>query len=287
MHRDGDDRRRDPRDRTRLATTTTFIFTRPTALFAEGDFSPPSPSAATHNRTDLVMAERDGHDTIVVGRRNLRDAGQRPLGPVAARASPAPPATSWWWREATPARRRQHGDRVRARVVRHGRAVPAMGRDRPGMRILTSPATTLSRPDLIATRAITVQALRRPRSGPGSPSSGRAGAASTLRRLENLVGCDIHSADRDRPRVAGHRVGDEVKLASRGGAGRDRARAGTIPGAARWGADGHRPAPYDFTWAFVLRDAPDGTTRLLVRDATPTPGRGPGSWSSPSRRSAS
>jgi hypothetical protein len=26
------------------------------------------------------------------------------------------------------------------------------------------------------------------------------------------------------------------------------------------------PPPYDFTWAFVLREQPDGTTRLLVRE---------------------
>jgi hypothetical protein len=26
------------------------------------------------------------------------------------------------------------------------------------------------------------------------------------------------------------------------------------------------PAPYDFTWAFVVREQPDGTTRLLVRE---------------------
>jgi nucleotide-binding universal stress UspA family protein len=32
-----------------------------------------------------VAAERDGYDTIVVGRRNLRDAGQLLLGSVAAR----------------------------------------------------------------------------------------------------------------------------------------------------------------------------------------------------------
>jgi hypothetical protein len=29
---------------------------------------------------------------------------------------------------------------------------------------------------------------------------------------------------------------------------------------------GHVPPPYDFTWAFVLRELPDGTTRLLVRE---------------------
>jgi hypothetical protein len=29
---------------------------------------------------------------------------------------------------------------------------------------------------------------------------------------------------------------------------------------------GDTPPPYDFTWAFVVRDRPDGTTRLLVRE---------------------
>jgi hypothetical protein len=29
---------------------------------------------------------------------------------------------------------------------------------------------------------------------------------------------------------------------------------------------GNTPPPYDFTWAFVLQDRPDGTTRLLVRE---------------------
>jgi hypothetical protein len=29
---------------------------------------------------------------------------------------------------------------------------------------------------------------------------------------------------------------------------------------------GKRAAPYDFTWAFTLREEPDETTRLLVRE---------------------
>jgi hypothetical protein len=29
---------------------------------------------------------------------------------------------------------------------------------------------------------------------------------------------------------------------------------------------GKTPAPYDFTWAFVLRDQANGTTRLVVRE---------------------
>jgi hypothetical protein len=29
---------------------------------------------------------------------------------------------------------------------------------------------------------------------------------------------------------------------------------------------GDSAPPYDFTWAFVLKDEPDGSTRLLVRE---------------------
>jgi hypothetical protein len=29
---------------------------------------------------------------------------------------------------------------------------------------------------------------------------------------------------------------------------------------------GDTPAPYDFTWAFVVRDGADGTTRLVIRE---------------------
>lgn len=42
------------------------------------------------------------------------------------------------------------------------------------------------------------------------------------------------------------------------------------PGAAlvvlRRRAHGEHPPPFDFTWAFVLQEQPDGTTRLLVRE---------------------
>jgi hypothetical protein len=29
---------------------------------------------------------------------------------------------------------------------------------------------------------------------------------------------------------------------------------------------GNTPAPFDFTWAFVIRERPGGTTRLVVRE---------------------
>jgi hypothetical protein len=84
--------------------------------------------------------------------------------------------------------------------------------------------------------------------------------------LENLVGCDIHSADRIVPEWQDVGVGDEVRFAPEVGLavasveqGRSLVLRGGIP-------IGNTAPPYDFTWAFVLRDEPDKTTRLLVRE---------------------
>jgi hypothetical protein len=84
--------------------------------------------------------------------------------------------------------------------------------------------------------------------------------------LENLVGCDIHSADRIESEWQDVGVGDQVRLAPKVGLavaflerGRSLVLRGGIP-------VGNTAPPYDFTWAFVLRDEPDGTTRLLVRE---------------------
>jgi hypothetical protein len=84
--------------------------------------------------------------------------------------------------------------------------------------------------------------------------------------LENLVGCHIHSADRIVPEWQDAGVGDEIKLAPQVGLvvallerGRSLVLRGGVP-------MGNTPPPYDFTWAFVLRDEPSGATRLLVRE---------------------
>jgi hypothetical protein len=84
--------------------------------------------------------------------------------------------------------------------------------------------------------------------------------------LENLVGCDIHSADRIVPEWQDVSVGDEVRLAPEVSLtvaaleqGRSLVLRGGIP-------IRNATPPYDFTWAFVLREAPDETTRLLVRE---------------------
>ena len=55
-------------------------------LLAEsGIDATPISGAGNPARTICVTAERDGYDTIVVGRRNLRNAGLLLLGSVAAR----------------------------------------------------------------------------------------------------------------------------------------------------------------------------------------------------------
>jgi hypothetical protein len=84
--------------------------------------------------------------------------------------------------------------------------------------------------------------------------------------LENLVGCDIHSANRIVPEWQEVAVGDEVRLAPQVGLviaslerGRSLVLRGGIP-------IGNTAPPYDSIWAFALRDEPDGTTRLLVRE---------------------
>lgn len=126
----------------------------------------------------------------------------------------------------------------------------------------------LPAPDLMATRAITINA---PMSQvwPWVAQLGQnRGGFYTYDWMENLVGIDIHSSNVIVPELRIRAVGDEVNLAPpvalkvvafedgrhvvlRGAVGPD----GTDAG-----------APYDFTWAFVLIEAAPGTTRLIVRE---------------------
>jgi len=120
--------------------------------------------------------------------------------------------------------------------------------------------------DLAATRAITIRAS----SSEVWPwiaqlGQGRGGFYS-YDFLENLVGCEIHSADRIVPEWQDIGVGDEVRFAPEVGLtvgsleqGRSVVLRGGVP-------IGNNPPPYDFTWAFVLREEPNKTTRLLVRE---------------------
>src|SRR6266540_6479324 len=121
-------------------------------------------------------------------------------------------------------------------------------------------------PDLTATRAITVHAPAE-RVWPWIAQLGQGrGGFYSYDALENLVGCDIHSADRIVTEWQDLKVGDQVKLHPEVGLGVavvEPGRALVLRGGVPMGAV---PPPYDFTWAFVAHQQPEGTTRLLVRE---------------------
>jgi hypothetical protein len=120
--------------------------------------------------------------------------------------------------------------------------------------------------DLTATRAITIRASAE-QVWPWLAQLGQGrGGFYSYDSLENLVGCDIHSADRIVPEWQDVAVGDNVRFAPEVGldvALLERERSLVLCGGV---PIGKTAPPYDFTWAFALRDRPDGTTRLLVRE---------------------
>jgi hypothetical protein len=124
----------------------------------------------------------------------------------------------------------------------------------------------LASPDLTATRSITVRASA-DQVWPWIAQLGQGrGGFYSYDALENLVGCGIHSADRIVPEWQELGVGDEVGLhpevpleVAALEPGRALVLRGGVP-------MGNTAPPYDFTWAFVIREQPDGTTRLLVRE---------------------
>ena len=124
----------------------------------------------------------------------------------------------------------------------------------------------IARPDLTATRAITVRAPA-VRVWPWIAQLGQArGGFYSYDFLENLVGCNIHSAARVVPEWQDIKPGDEVGLhpevaleVADVDPGRSLLLRGGVPA-------GNAPPPFDFTWAFVLQPGPDGTTRLIARE---------------------
>jgi hypothetical protein len=84
--------------------------------------------------------------------------------------------------------------------------------------------------------------------------------------LENLAGCDMHSADRIVPEWQSIAIGDEVKLHPEIGlrvAAFEQGTALVLRGGIPMGPVA---APYDCTWAFIVRAKQDESTRLLVRE---------------------
>lgn len=123
--------------------------------------------------------------------------------------------------------------------------------------------------DLVATRAITIQA-------PASAvypwllqlGQGRGGFYS-YDALENLIGLDIHSADEIVPELQELAVGDQVRLAEQVAlrvARLEPDHAVVLHGAGPALPD-EEESPFDFVWSFVLRPGQlPNTTRLVVRE---------------------
>ena len=148
---------------------------------------------------------------------------------------------------------------VRPRQLRWGATDQESDQSLPGDALIANP-------DLTATRAITVHAAA-DQVWPWIAQLGQGrGGFYSYDALENLVGCDIHSADQIVPQWQAITVGDQVKLHPEVGldvAVVEQGRALVLRGGVPMGTV---PPPYDFTWAFVLQEQPDGTTRLLVRE---------------------
>jgi len=126
----------------------------------------------------------------------------------------------------------------------------------------------IAEPDLTATRALTVRAPAA-RVWPWIAQLGQGrGGLYSYDFLENLIGCDIHSADRVVPEWQDIKAGDEVRLHP------DAALEVAAVDPGRWlvlrsgvpAGNGNDPPPFDFTWAFALQAGPDGTTRLIARE---------------------
>jgi hypothetical protein len=128
--------------------------------------------------------------------------------------------------------------------------------------------------DLVATRAITVRApCEQLWPWIAQMGQGRGGLYS-YDALENLVGCDMRSADSVMPEWQGVAPGDTFRLhpdVALEVAAVEPDRALVIRGGVPMG---DAAPPYDFTWAFVLEDlepmrespGSPGATRLLVRE---------------------
>lgn len=131
---------------------------------------------------------------------------------------------------------------------------------------MTLPGDDLVAGDLVATRAVSVNATTQ-EVWPWLAQIGQGrGGFYSYDVLENLIGCDIHSADRTVAQWQHIQVGDEVKLHPEVALTVACVEAGAalvLRGGCTTGKGG---PPYDCTWAFVLRPQLDGSTRLIMRE---------------------
>ena len=148
---------------------------------------------------------------------------------------------------------------VRRWQLRWGATGQEVGGSLPGDDIIADP-------DLTATRAITIDTPVG-RVWPWIVQLGqRRGGFYSYDFLENLVGCDIHSADQIMPQWQDVGPGDQIRLAPQVALVVSTAEPGQSLVLRSGVPLGDTPPPYDFTWAFVLKGKPGGATRLLVRE---------------------
>jgi len=124
-------------------------------------------------------------------------------------------------------------------------------------------------PKMASTRAITIRA-------PVSEvwawlvqiGQGRSGFYS-YDWLENLVGCNIHSADHIVPELQGLKVGDRARMMPESSPMPPPWNVVALePGRALVLENGGPGGPAHSTWAFVLQEAGPGSTRLIARSRT-------------------
>lgn len=148
---------------------------------------------------------------------------------------------------------------ARSRHLRWGSTGEELAASLPGDDLIPNPCLT-------ATRAITIPTPPA-QVWPWIVQLGQdRGGFYSYDFLENVAGCDIHSAVSVVPAWQHLEVGDAVRLHPTLGlevAIVDAPRSLVLMGAA---VEGDRPMPYDFTWSFVLMPTPAATTRLLVRE---------------------
>jgi hypothetical protein len=148
---------------------------------------------------------------------------------------------------------------IRNRSMRWGATHDEQHQVLPGDELMT-------RTDLESTRAVTIRATP-DRVWPWLAQLGQGrGGLYSYDRLENLIGCDIHSSDVVLPQWQQIAEGDQVKLAPQLALDVARVDQGTAL-VLRGGIPmGSTAPPFDFSWAFVLQRDADGGTRLLVRE---------------------
>jgi hypothetical protein len=143
--------------------------------------------------------------------------------------------------------------------VRWGATAAEVGAGLPGDELMP-------RPDRSTTRAVTITASPK-EVWPWLAQMGQGrGGLYSYDVLENLIGCDIHSADQIVEEWQHVTVGDSFRLHP------DIAlhvvvvepdHALVVQGGVPMG---DAAPPYDFTWAFILNEHTDGNTRLVIRE---------------------